>query len=629
MIIQLNQKDKVVFDESTLSLSIEIRGVRWQWDTSFKPFISTNYGDFTFENARKIEHHLWDTGLGKGIHSSYSDFYVDNKRIPLSFETIIWIEEITQNIICEFIPDEENDIEIRYINWPGYMEFTKQSAEWYTLLNIQQGLLVPNNWPVEFGNLVLDGCFTSVAAFLPWFAQIKQRKGYIAICETPWDAAYYVKHPEEGGYTNVGIKWNSSLGRVAYKRIARYVFFDDCDYNDITKYYRQYAKEKGYFCTLEEKSIRVPKVKEFIGCSVVHTYAKLHIDESSELYDSSKEMDKLVTFEEIGNQLEEYHKKGIKKVYLHLDGWGNRGYDNLHPDYLPVNKEAGGTSGLCELIERAHHFGYLVGLHDQYRDYFFKAPSFDIQFACYNIDGTVPMERRWAGGRQTLLCATQAPYYVKRNYIRLLQEGIKPDAVYLDVFTCHEGEECFHPLHKMTRKECLEYRNECLKFIMAKNIVASSEDAAEWAMQDQVIVHFSPYEFMMAKKSGIPRRGIPIPLFNLVYHECLIIPWFMDRFEEDYMLHALINGGIPYLLREKPYEHSDGRVNNVAEISFEEQIKRSRVVAKFHELVALSELVRHEFVGGNPKKQKSVFSNGASVEVDFEKGTYKINYPYE
>ena len=33
--------------------------------------------------------------------------------------------------------------------------------------------------------------------------------------------------------------------------------------------------------------------------------------------------------------------KGFANAYVHLDGWGLRGYDNLHPDILPPCPDAG------------------------------------------------------------------------------------------------------------------------------------------------------------------------------------------------------------------------------------------------------------------------------------------------
>ena len=60
--------------------------------------------------------------------------------------------------------------------------------------------------------------------------------------------------------------------------------------------------------------------------------------------------------------------------------------------------------------------GYLFGIHDQYRDYYLDAPTFDPAYATMLPDGSYPQHARWAGGPQTYLCATQAQSYVRRNF---------------------------------------------------------------------------------------------------------------------------------------------------------------------------------------------------------------------
>lgn len=71
------------------------------------------------------------------------------------------------------------------------------------------------------------------------------------------------------------------------------------------------------------------------------------------------------------------------------------------------------------LVDTMHDFGYQFGIHDQYRDYYHAAPSYDENYACRLVDGTVPGHSHWAGGPQSYLCATQAPFYVKRNFAEL------------------------------------------------------------------------------------------------------------------------------------------------------------------------------------------------------------------
>src|SRR5699024_4818013 len=110
--------------------------------------------------------------------------------------------------------------------------------------------------------------------------------------------------------------------------------------------------------------------------------------------------------------------------------------------------EAGGWEGFKELSDTMEQCGYLFGIHDQYRDYYFSAKTFDREFGLHAPDGSVFEMARWAGGRQTYLCATQAPYYVKRNFEELFRHGIHLKGAYLDVFTCNEPDECAHREHR-------------------------------------------------------------------------------------------------------------------------------------------------------------------------------------
>ena len=154
----------------------------------------------------------------------------------------------------------------------------------------------------------------------------------------------------------------------------------------------------------------------------------------------------------------------------------------------------------------------------------------------------------WAGGPQDYLCASQVSYFVRRNFSGLFEQGIHPDCSYLDVFTCNEPDECANPAHPMTRSECLNYRLSCFAWLNANGILPSSEEAADWSIPQLVFCHYAPYSFMM-QRPGSARKGIPVPLYNLVYHDCLIIPWPMENHPdgEDYMLYALLNGGAAYI----------------------------------------------------------------------------------
>lgn len=618
---------EIRFDESRLSFTITHEGDSWNWGEGFRPRMECEEGTIYFADAKQISHEEWKTGIGHGILSHFEGFELNGADAGIAFDTIVWIEEVSGDVFFEWVPLSTETVKVKSVYWPGYLEFDEKKDSWYTLLNWQQGLLVPNTWKTAVDKVVFDGFMGTAGAYMPWFGQVKDRAGYIAICEQPWNAAYYTEHPAEGPYTHVGIRWEPSLGKMDYRRVMKYSFVKDCDYNDLCKIYRNYVIEKGRFKSLAEKAVKTPSIDQLIGSAFLHKGIKTQVMTNSDFYDAENpdKNNHLTPFSVRTEEIKKFHELGVEKLYLHLDGWAEPGYDNQHPDYLPACEKAGGWKAMKELSDTMHECGYLFGIHDQYRDYYYAAKTFDENFATRLADGTIPSHARWAGGPQTYLCATQAPFYVKRNFTEIMDNGIKLDCAYLDVFTCNEGDECSHPWHKMTRRECYEYRNACFEYLLSKGILPSSEEVNDWAIPSLVFCHYAPYDFML-DRPGSPKKGIPVPLFNLVYHDCLIEPWMMDKVseEEDYMLYAVLNGGAPYLVRDGAYQNTDGSFAGGVEITIEDQIKRCKVVSDLHEKVAKCEMVRHEMVDGNPEVQRTTFADGTVVTVDFQAQTYQI-----
>ena len=398
-------------------------------------------------------------------------------------------------------------------------------------------------------------------------------------------------------------------------------FIDNCPHSQHAKlsslHAYKYLKESGLFKSLKEKEVTLSKISDLQQCAVVHTGIKAHTEKDSRFYNGQQDV--IHSFDSVKEMIQSLHKLGSNKLYLHLDGWADPGYDNCHPDYLPACIEAGGWAGLKNLQDSLSSQNDLFGLHDQYRDYYYTAKTHDENQAIQLEDGEVFEHANWAGGRQNYLCASLAPKYVKRNYTEILKH-INLDCVYLDVFSCNEMDECFNPEHLMTRKECMEYRRACFQYMTNRGIIPSSEECGDWAMRELVFSHYGPYEFMM-KEENEKRMGIAVPLFNLVYHDCFILPWPMDKKQEDYMLYALLNGGIPYVVRNAPYDNVDGNFGSDG-LSIEDRIKRANVVLDFYQKIKNEEMVEHKII--NDHIQQTTFSNNITVEIDTKENTYRI-----
>jgi hypothetical protein len=305
--------------------------------------------------------------------------------------------------------------------------------------------------------------------------------------------------------------------------------------------------------------------------------------------------------------------KGIERAYVHLDGWGFRGYDNLHPDVLPPCPEAGGWEGMKRLADTCDQLGYVFAIHDQYRDYYLDAKSYDPRHTILDRTGQRPSHSIWYGGKQSILCSRLAPGHVRKNYLSLLNHGIKVRGAYLDVFAVVPPDECYHPEHPATRGDCLTYRGMCLDFIRAMGGVVSSEEPADWVIPHIDLVHHGPYALTPDPGRG-PAMGIPIPLFNLVYHDALLLPWSLGKGawgipENDLgYLHALANAGLPYLSLQPG----------------DQELEQVRILCALHKRVGLLEMTNHEFLDTSFRKQRMTFADGATVTVDLDQDTFTI-----
>jgi len=413
-------------------------------------------------------------------------------------------------------------------------------------------------------------------------------------------------------------RWVHSLGRLQYPRRLRFCFFDKGNYVTLAQRYRRYVKETGHFVSLAEKIARNPLVAKLIGSPVVHTSILYHIQPESQYYhkDDPAKNDQLATFDERADQLRKLAEMGVPRAYVHLDGWGLRGYDNLHPDIIPPCPKAGGWEGMKRLAEACDELGYIFAIHDQYRDYYLDAPSYDPRHTITDRSGNRPFHSIWYGGKQSVLCPRLALGHVKKNYGWLLDHGIKVRGAYLDVFAVVPPDECYQPEHPATRTDCLAFRGMCMDFIRSTGGVVSSEEPADWALPHIDLVHHGPYALTPGPGSG-PAMGVPIPLFNLVYHDALLLPWSLGRGswgipEKDLgYLHGLANAGLPYV------SLSPG----------DEELERVRTMCALHERVGLLEMTNHEFLDDSYRQWRTTFADGTTVTINLDEDTFEITPP--
>ncbi len=588
-----------------LSITVKTPAETWKFHPSDNKDIQAAGKSLSLKDAHSITVNPFNTGYSVGCLAVFGGF----PDLP-GFTLNSTVNLIGNEIVFELAAQEEG-IVLNEINWPKAVE-TGNSAQDLAVIPRMQGMLIPGNWPQAIHGKDLSN---SRSFYMPWWGQIRNGHGVQVILETSDDAGGEYHHAKDGP-TIITPIWYASLGRLRYLRTCRYVFDDQATYVTMAKRYRRFVQERGTFVSLKEKLARTPALENVIGKPVVHVGALYHFVQQASLFDKKRieNNHNLVTFDQISDSLKQLKEKGIDHAYVHVDGWGFYGYDNGHPDVMPVGEEQGGWDGLKRLADTCAAMDYFMIVHDQYRDFYLNAVSFDDRLTATRLDGSREETSTWCGGPQTILSPRFAPEYVRRNHDQFAAHGINVRGAYLDVFSVVPLEESAQPAHPLTRSDCARYRRECWAVLRARGYVVSSEEPADYTVGSIDLVHHGPYA-TSPNLGGGDATGIPVPLWSLVYHDALLLPWDMGEDGgwgipkgDAGRLHCLLNAGLPY----------------VGPGASPEDIARVKEAAELAQRCGMLELTNHEFLDGSHRKQRSTFSDGTKVTVDLNSKEYSI-----
>ncbi len=576
---------------------VSFAGEGGSWGMRLKPYV-------IFAGGRRVSFPAPVACSAKEAATSYDVYahYEGFEGSEICVDTRISAERITGDLRFEVRVQGDQPGEIEFVAYPSAW----QGEGACTVLPRMQGELVlpDSDLKVERGKVF------ERTAYMPMFGQTREDGAYLAVFDTPFDASYDFAMGE------VSPLWRPSLGVIGYQRRMLYRFFRG-DYNAVAQAYRAYVNERGQLITLKTKAVFNPLVEKLAGCPIIHTGITVHVSPDSKYYrpDDPQYNDHFVSFDERAQQIRALKRRGLNRAYTHFDGWGVRGYDNLHPSPLPPSPVAGGAEGMRRLQDAVRDCGYLFGIHDQYRDYYYDAPGFDIDEARQNLDGSCSHNHTWHGGHYAYLCAMKAVEYVRRNYTLLEQMGIKPDSSYLDVFSLAELDECFNPRHRMSREQSVSYRRQCLDLLSSRGIIPSSEETLDCILPSQVLCHHAPFNRDdLENCAGV----LPIPLFNLVYHDCVVIPWNglpgqrgESGLPETYQtyLYAILNGDPVYC----PIDADKAAIQHV-----------QRACAVSARLM-YTPMLRHEFLNTSRSRQRISYADGTQITVDMEKGSWSVD----
>lgn len=558
------------------------------------------------------------------LEFTFSGFKTDSGEKPLdvSVKTRLSLDteepDLKAGVLEVTYPDEWNMVSLLYPARHFYLETFKEEGYLAIPAGRGQGSIVPSgrfreapelNFPVWDDSsyaerAVIDlECGEASGLSMPWFGTVKGQSAFICVLDTPDDATarcifnYDLQHifsqrGETSPYPRIASAsplWQSQKGKLGYPRNLTFHFMPGGNYVGMAKYYRGVAERNGLLKTLREKIKENPNVEKLLGAPMINMDAcyPWYVDYPAFAF----------TWQDVKETVTDLHDNlGLDRALFIV--WG--GYSKLPPESLPFNPGFGTVEELRETVKTAHEKGFLFCFYDAYPPLLEHAPSWDPKLAL-KYEGGGLHRNRWIR-----LCSEFFLEYAKKN-LPVAIDTTKQIVEYQDCLGCRRV-ECYDPEHPTTREKDRKNKEELYDYIRSLDLVLGAEFINEWTV---------PY--LDYAKGGLASgrwfSAISVPLFNLVFHDCLVLYGTYD------LMHRRI--GVSFL-RDLAYgNHPQFAFPKDAYNGCRDDIQHvNRVSHDYLKTVACDELVDHEYLTDTYDVERTRFSSGVTVTINLGRQDY-------
>lgn len=423
------------------------------------------------------------------------------------------------------------------------------------------------------------GLWAQYAERLAADGEILGAGGYMAVVETPCNTVgFHLKRAN--GLMGFSCLWENDLGTWGHARSVRFEFLEECSPMTVALRYREEMKRKGYYKTFAEKAKERPKMAEsfrrLAGAPSVWYWA---VDGD---------------------------KAGVCRYLRETCGFGDFLFQFARRKDLGVWVTPEEVKACAEAAP-----GVLLSEYDIYKDTLEKKylplieyvrPYWSLEAAdnddiIYDAHGNVVRGWRVAlkgsddgvgkGIGCAAICEQRVAAYVRKGLSAAVAACPWYTGRYLDVTGCAAPFECYHPKHRLCRRESVARRREMMAIPGDEfGLLSSTEDGQDFlaSVCDYFTCGFSAANdyrvdggrWMWKIYDGEPpdeiRRGTDertrMPIFEMVYHGCCVSYWdwcdYNFKFPKIWWKRDLFNAlcGTPplYFFNEETWKRFRGQL---------------------------------------------------------------------
>lgn len=444
--------------------------------------------------------------------------------------------------------------------------------------------------------------------------------GYMGLVETGDDAsASFPRYKNGQGkeLMTAAVNWIGQKKVFGYKRSLRLIFFDKGSHVAVCKRYREYAKKIGKYLPFTEKIKKNPNLKDgidrLVGAANIWYFGGDH-----------------------SRQIDTMRSLGMKNML-----WSSSSTAEIIDK---VNKLPGMLSSRYDIYQDVTDPSRLAEVGGGWTDPFPKdinwtSPAGDWRKGWgVRPKGDVKKEKPFI--YCAVICDKKAlPYADKRIGNELKVKHYK--ARFIDTTVAAPWFECWHPDHPMTRTDSRIWKMKLLALLGERfNLVCGSETG-----HDASVPYCDFYEGMMSLGMyRVPDSGrdlvdiwndppervrrfqlgekFRLPLWELVYHDCTVSYWYWGDYNNKLpslwdkrdLFNALY--GVPpmYLFVHDFWVKNKDRF-----------IKSYQVAQPVSRLTGYAQMLDHQILTKDRSVQKTIFSNGVEVTVNFGDQSFKCS----
>jgi hypothetical protein len=466
---------------------------------------------------------------------------------------------------------------------------------------------------------------------MPVFGMKTPRAAFVAIVTGMPHDYTLVTRAKDGVYTIV--PRFELRGEPAYDDIAveyRLLAGGEADYSGMARAYRNYQLGRKACVPLKERIKVRSELAYAAHCPEIRIrqgWKPMPTPVEQQTRHNEPPMKVAVTFDRVGDILDEFKRQGIDRAEICLVGWNQKGHDGRFPELFPVEERLGGEAKLRKLIKKTQALGFQIVCHNNSYDAYMIADTWDAEYIIKKPDGSLSTHAVYSGGRMYNVCPQRAFERFAQKELRAFADLGFRGLHYNDVLTVVQPRACYDPRHALNRNQGAYWVGKIMGEAQAVLGGSASEGGHDFCCGQ---LDYALYASIVPPKPH-PLVDRFVPFWQLVYHGIILsnpFPPTCNYTVKDAATRLMLTefGGRPFF-----YFYSNYRDNNDAWMGKEDltcaddrSLKASvaKIKEGYDEFVARAHLQtefmeRHEAV--DKDVYRTVFSNGAEIVCNYRK----------